>query len=256
MKHARVACFGAVHDVIGVDGVLRLHDGRVVDEHAAVWLPPLAPTDRARTIVALGRNYQDRAKEFAFKAPSEPDIYLKASNVLIGHRGCTIRPALATFMHYACELAVVIGRSARRVTRADAYDYVAGYSVANDYIVRDYVEYGRISSLRGKGRDGCTALGPWLVDTADIRDPMNLRMRTWVNDAIVQESNTRDMVFDIRFLIAYLTSFMTLNAGDVILTGTPEGFGGVLPGDEVVTEIEGIGRLASSLIDAPGTALA
>jgi 5-oxopent-3-ene-1,2,5-tricarboxylate decarboxylase/2-hydroxyhepta-2,4-diene-1,7-dioate isomerase len=248
VKRARVACFGAVHDAREADAGLQLGDGRKVDELDVVWLPPIAPVERARTIVALGHNYMDQAKELAFKPPEEPDVYLKANNVLIGHRGRTSRPAHATFMHYACELAVVIGRSARRVTRADAYDYVAGYSVANDYIVRDYVEYGSISSLRGKGRDGCTALGPWLVDAADVRDPMNLRLRTWVNGAIVQESNTRDMVFDIRFLIAHLTSFMTLNAGDVILTGTPEGFGGVESGDEVVTEIEGIGRLSSTLV--------
>ena len=216
-----------------------------------MWLPPLATSERPRTIVALGRNYKDQAKELAFTPPSEPNTYLKATNALIGHRGRTSRPVPATFMHYGCELAIVIGRTARRVTRADAYDYVAGYCVANDYIVRDYVEYGRVASLRGKGRDGCTALGPWRVDAADIRDPMNLRLRTWVNDAIVQESNTRDMVFDIRFLIAYLTSFMTLNVGDVILTGTPEGMRGVQSGDEVVTEIEGVGRLASTLVADP-----
>jgi 5-oxopent-3-ene-1,2,5-tricarboxylate decarboxylase / 2-hydroxyhepta-2,4-diene-1,7-dioate isomerase len=237
-----------VHEASDADGALRLADGRVVEERDVVWLPPLMPSERARTIVALGPNYADHARELAFKAPDEPDVYLKAANVLIGHRGRTRRPADATYMHYSCELAVVMGRTARRVTRADAYDYVAGYCVANDYLVRDFVEYGRIPSLRGKGRDGCTAIGPWLNDASDVRDPMNLHMRTWVNDKIAQESNTRDMVFDIRFLIAYLTSFMTLFRGDVILTGTPEGQLGVHEGDEVITEIEGLGRLANSVV--------
>jgi 5-oxopent-3-ene-1,2,5-tricarboxylate decarboxylase/2-hydroxyhepta-2,4-diene-1,7-dioate isomerase len=241
-----------LHEATDAGGNVRLADGRTVSECEVIWLPPLPPTDRTRTIVAIGPNYADQARELAFKAPHEPDGYLKAANVLIGHRGTTRRPSDATYMHCACQLAVVIGRTARRVTRADAYDYIAGYCVANEYIVRDYVEYGRIRSLRGRGRDASTAIGPWLADAADVRDPLNLRMRTWVNDTIVHEGNTRDMVFDIRFLVAYLTSFMTLVRGDVILTGAPEGLAGVHGGDEVIAEIEGLGRLESRVVEDAG----
>jgi 5-oxopent-3-ene-1,2,5-tricarboxylate decarboxylase / 2-hydroxyhepta-2,4-diene-1,7-dioate isomerase len=248
MKRARVAWRGAVHDAIEANGALQLADGSVVAENEVVWLPPLSPTERPRTIFALGLNYADHARELAFKAPDEPLIFLKGPNTLIGHRAQTHRPADATYMHYECELAVVIGRTARRVTRADAYDYVAGYSVANDYAVRDYLENYYRPNLRVKNRDTCTPIGPWLVDAADVRNPMNLRLSTTVNGSVTQRGSTADMVFDVAFLIAYLSNFMTLAPGDVILTGTPEGLVGVHPGDEVVTEIGGIGRLVNTIV--------
>jgi 5-oxopent-3-ene-1,2,5-tricarboxylate decarboxylase/2-hydroxyhepta-2,4-diene-1,7-dioate isomerase len=244
MKHARVAYSGAIHDATEAGGGLRLADGRVVSEDAVVWLPPFRP----RTIIALGLNYADHAKELAFNAQEEPLVFLKGPNALVGHRAQTRRPADATFMHYECELAVVIGKPARRVTRADAYEYVAGYSVANDYAIRDYLENWYRPNLRVKNRDGCTALGPWLVDRADVPDPMRLALRTTVNGKVTQEGNTRDMISDVPSLIAYLSGFMTLDAGDVILTGTPEGVVNVMPGDVVVTEIEGVGRLVNHIV--------
>ena len=245
MRRARVAYSGAIHEATAAeDGVLRLADGRFVREDAVVWLPPFRP----RTIVALGLNYADHAKELAFNAQDEPLVFLKGLNALVGHRAQTRRPDDATFMHYECELAVVIGRPARRVSRAAAYDYVAGYTVANDYAIRDYLENWYRPNLRVKNRDGCTALGPWLVDRSDVPDPMRLALRTTVNGKVTQEGNTRDMISDVPFLIEYLSGFMTLDAGDVILTGTPEGVVNVLPGDEVVTEIEGIGRLVNTIV--------
>jgi 5-oxopent-3-ene-1,2,5-tricarboxylate decarboxylase / 2-hydroxyhepta-2,4-diene-1,7-dioate isomerase len=248
LKRARVAWMGAIHDATEVGGRLRLADGRSVDESDVVWLPPLPPTERPRTIFALDLNYADHGRELTFKGPHEPVIFLKGSNSLLGHRGQTRRPADATYMHYECELAVVIGRTARRVTRADAYDYVAGYAVANDYAIRDYLENYYRPNLRATGRDTSTPIGPWLVDAADVKHPMNLRLTTTVNGAVVQRGNTGDMVFDIAFLIAHLSSFMTLSPGDVILTGTPDVLSGVHPGDEVVTEIGGIGRLVNTIV--------
>ncbi len=244
MRHARVAYSGAVHEAVDAGGKLRLADGRVVSEDAVVWLPPFQP----RTIIALGLNYADHAKELAFNAQEEPLVFLKGPNALVGHRAQTRRPDDATFMHYECELAVVIGRPARRVPRAAAYDYVAGYTVANDYAIRDYLENWYRPNLRVKNRDGCTALGPWLVDRADVPDPMRLALRTTVNGKVTQAGNTRDMISDIPALIEYLSGFMTLDAGDVILTGTPEGVVNVMPGDEVVTEIEGVGRLVNTIV--------
>ena len=244
MRRARVAYSGAVHEAVDAGGKLRLADGRVVSEDAVVWLPPFQP----RTIIALGLNYADHAKELAFNAQEEPLVFLKGPNALVGHRAQTRRPDDATFMHYECELAVVIGRPARRVPRAAAYDYVAGYTVANDYAIRDYLENWYRPNLRVKNRDGCTALGPWLVDRADVPDPMRLALRTTVNGKVTQAGNTRDMISDIPALIEYLSGFMTLDAGDVILTGTPEGVVNVMPGDEVVTEIEGVGRLVNTIV--------
>jgi 5-oxopent-3-ene-1,2,5-tricarboxylate decarboxylase/2-hydroxyhepta-2,4-diene-1,7-dioate isomerase len=245
MKRARVAYLGAIHGGIEVDGRLRLDDGRMVSEEDVVWLPPVKP----RTVFALGLNYADHAKELSFKAPSEPLVFLKGPNTFIGHRAQTRRPKDATYMHYECELAVVIGRPARKVKRENAYDYVAGYTVANDYAIRDYLENYYRPNLRVKNRDTCTPIGPWLVDAQDVPDPMNLTLRTYVNGKQTQEGSTRDMIFSIPVLIEYLSSFMTLNEGDIILTGTPEGLVNTAVGDEVVTEIEGIGRLVNTIVD-------
>ena len=150
-------------------------------------------------------------------------------------------------MHYECELAVVIGKPARRVARADAMAHVAGYTIANDYAIRDYLENWYRPNLRVKSRDGATALGPWLVDAADVEAPPQLALRTLVNGRQTQSGHTRDLVFDIAFLIEYLSAFMTLAPGDVILTGTPEGVVNVDVGDEVVCEIEGLGRLVNRI---------
>jgi 5-oxopent-3-ene-1,2,5-tricarboxylate decarboxylase / 2-hydroxyhepta-2,4-diene-1,7-dioate isomerase len=249
MKVARVACAGAIHTAQpqqladGRAGV-RLTDGRTLSEEEVVWLPPL----EAGTIIALGLNYAQRARELAFKAPEEPLVFLKGPGALLGHRGVTRRPAGVKFMHYECELAVVIGRSARGVRRTDALAHVAGYCIANDYAIRDYLENWYRPNLRVKNRDGATVLGPWLVDAADVPDPGNLELRTYVNGKLTQQGNTRDLISDVPALIEYLSSFMTLTAGDVILTGTPQGAVNVEIGDEIVCEIEGLGRLQNTIV--------
>src|ERR1700728_3438939 len=244
MKTARVAYGGAIHRGTEENGCVRLTDGRVLAEEDVVWLPPVQPG----TIFALGLNYADHAKELAFKAPDEPLVFLKGPQSLCGHLGQTRRPAGVAYMHYECELAVVIGKTARKVTKTRAYDYVAGYTVANDYAIRDYLENYYRPNFRVKSRDFATPLGPWLVDAADVADPMNLQLRTLVNGRVTQEGNTRDMIFDIPALIAYLSEFMTLSAGDIILTGTPEGLADVKVGDEVITEIDGIGSLKNTIV--------
>ena len=248
MKHARIAFDGAIHQATEDGELLRLADGRRLAHDQVVWLPPFEP----RTIFALGLNYADHAKELSFKAPETPLVFLKGRSAAIGHRGHTVRPADATYMHYECELAVVIGRYGKDIPHERACEYIAGYTVANDYAIRDYLENYYRPNLRVKSRDGCTPLGPWLVDRADVADPMNLALRTWVNGELAQQGSTRDMVFDIPYLIAYLSGIMTLSPGDVILTGTPEGLRDVRPGDEVVTEIEGIGRLVNFIVGEQG----
>jgi 5-oxopent-3-ene-1,2,5-tricarboxylate decarboxylase/2-hydroxyhepta-2,4-diene-1,7-dioate isomerase len=150
-------------------------------------------------------------------------------------------------MHYGCELAAIIGRPAKRVARARAMQHVAGYCIANDYAIRDYLENWYRPNLRVKNRDGATVLGPWFVDAQDVPDPGNLDLRTFVNGKQTQAGNTRDLVFDIPYLIEYLSFFMTLGPGDVILTGTPEGVRNVMPGDDIVCEIDGLGRLRNTI---------
>ncbi|MCY7307505.1 MAG: fumarylacetoacetate hydrolase family protein [Rhodoferax sp.] len=250
MKHARVAWAGALHMAVERDGHLLLEDGRTAPLDAVVWLPPLAPAARPRTILALGLNYADHARELAFKPPDEPLVFMKGENTLLGHRGFTLRPPGVTFMHYECELTIVIGKTAKRVRRDDAYDYIRGYTVANDYAVRDYLENWYRPNLRVKNRDTCTPIGPWVVDAADIPDPMQLALHSSVNGTVTQSGNTRDMVFDIPFLIEYFSSFMTLEPGDLILTGTPDGVVDCRPGDVVVTEIDGVGALVNTITEA------
>jgi len=244
---ARVAYGGALHMATPAghagEARLRLADGRELAEDQVIWLPPF----EVGTVIALGLNYADHAKELAFNSQEEPLVFLKGPGTLLGHRGATRRPTDAAFMHYECELAVIIGRRARRVARAQALRHVAGYCIANDYAVRDYLENWYRPNMRAKNRDGATVLGPWCVDAGDVADPANLELRTFVNGRLTQRGNTRDLIFDIPYLIEYLSSFMTLAAGDVILTGTPQGVGNVMPGDEVVCEIDGLGRLVNTI---------
>jgi 5-oxopent-3-ene-1,2,5-tricarboxylate decarboxylase / 2-hydroxyhepta-2,4-diene-1,7-dioate isomerase len=245
MKRARIAYAGAIHEAVEQEGQLLLGDGRLVPYADVVWLPPLRPIAQGRTILALGLNYADHAKELEFKAPEEPLVFVKGEAALIGHRAFTRRPADVKFMHYECELTLVIGKTARRVKRDDAYDFVGGYTVANDYAVRDYLENWYRPNLRVKNRDTCTPIGPFLVDAADIPNPQALALQTSVNGKVTQSGNTHDMIFDVPFLIEYFSSFMTLQPGDLILTGTPDGVVDCQPGDEIVTSIEGVGDLVN-----------
>ena len=247
MKHAIVKFEGAIHNAVESEGRLLLSDGRLVAQDAVVWLPPLQPVAQARTILALGLNYDDHAKELEFKAPSEPLVFVKGQASLIGHRAFTHRPKDVKFMHYECELAVVISRKAKHVKQGDAYDFIAGYTVANEYATRDFLENWYRPNLRVKNRDTCTPLWPWLVDAADIANPMTLKLQTTVNGKVTQSGNTADMIFSVPFLIEYFSSFMTLQPGNLILTGTPDGVVDCQPGDVVVTEIEHVGALENHI---------
>ncbi|MFN0183750.1 MAG: fumarylacetoacetate hydrolase family protein [Aquabacterium sp.] len=250
MRTARVAYGGAVHTATPHGAGLRLADGRSVAAAEVVWLPPFA----VGTIIAVGVNYAEHRKELARElasgkaAEDEPLVFLKTPSSLIGHNGATRRPAGVAFMHYECELAVVMGRTARRVAAADALAYVAGYTVANDYAVRDYLENWYRPNLRVKNRDGGTVLGPWLVSADEVPDPQTLRLETRVNGVVTQAGHTGDMVHSVAALIEYLSGFMTLAPGDVILTGTPEGVVNVSEGDLVECEVQGLGVLANRIV--------
>lgn len=248
MRTARVAFAGAIHEARPHEQGLQLADGRVLAEDQVVWLPPVAEPG---TIIALGLNYADHVKELSKEltqtSKDEPLVFLKGPGSLIGHRGLTRRPADASFMHYECELAVVIGRTARRVKAADALAHVQGYTVCNDYAVRDYLENWYRPNLRVKNRDGGTVLGPWLVSADEVSDPQALALRTTVNGRLVQQGTTANMIHSVAALIEFLSDFMTLQAGDIILTGTPEGTVNCNAGDEIACEIDGIGRLVNTL---------
>lgn len=245
MKHARIEYNGAILEVtVNGSGQPVLGDGRVVEAEAVKWLPPASGT-----MFALGLNYADHAAELSFKAaPKEPLVFVKARNAYTGHNGHSWRPDHVDYMHYECELVAVIGKTARRVKREDALDYVAGYTLCNDYAIRDYLENYYRPNLRVKNRDSTTPVGPWIIDRDDVPEPNNLTLRTYINGELKQEGTTADMIFDVPFLIEYLSGFMTLEPGDMIATGTPKGMADVQPGDVVDVEIEGIGRLRNTML--------
>jgi 5-oxopent-3-ene-1,2,5-tricarboxylate decarboxylase / 2-hydroxyhepta-2,4-diene-1,7-dioate isomerase len=245
MRHARIRFEGAIHaaTVEGNDNTLHLADGRRVPASAVEWLPPATGS-----MFALGLNYADHAAELAFAPPTEPLAFVKSVGTYTGHEQITWRPDNVAYMHYECELVAVIGKAARNVKREDALDYLAGYTVCNDYAIRDYLENYYRPNLRVKNRDATTPVGPWIVDVADVPDASNLKLRTWINGELRQEGSTKDMIFDIPYLIEYLSSFMTLQPGDMIATGTPEGLADVVPGDEVIVEVEGVGRLVNRIV--------
>ena len=226
-------------------GQVQTQDGRILNESEVQWLPPVA----MGTVFALGLNYADHAKELAFNAPDKPLVFLKGKNTLVGHNAQTRRPANTEYMHYECELAVVIGKTASNIRADEAKDYILGYTVANDYAIRDYLENYYRPNLRVKNRDHCTPIGPWLTRIDQIADPMNLKLTTRINGETTQTGTTADMIFNVYTVVEYLSSIMTLNPGDVILTGTPEGLADVTYGDVVETEIEGLGVLKNTIVD-------
>ncbi|MDB5458312.1 MAG: 4-hydroxyphenylacetate degradation bifunctional isomerase/decarboxylase,HpaG2 subunit, partial [Caulobacteraceae bacterium] len=211
----------------------------------------LAPVAPGATVFALGLNYADHSAELGFRPPQTPLVFLKGGATFTGHNGATPRPADAHQMHPECELVAVIGRPARKVAQAQALDHVAGYTVACDYAIREYLENYYRPNLRVKSRDATTPLGPWIVDAAEVGDPQGLGLSTRVNGVQVQGGSTADMVFGVAALIEHLSGFMTLMPGDMILTGTPTGVHFVGDGDEVVCEIDKVCRLVNHIRGGP-----
>jgi 2-keto-4-pentenoate hydratase/2-oxohepta-3-ene-1,7-dioic acid hydratase in catechol pathway len=203
----------------------------------AELLAPVTPSK----IVAVGRNYAEHAKELGNEAPSEPIIFLKPPTTVLDPNGTIIRPPQSQRVDFEGELAIVIGTTARNIRRCDWRSVVLGFTCANDVTARD-LQKKDVQFTRGKSFDTFCPLGP-CIET-DL-DPAALPLRTRVNGETRQNGNTRDMVFDCGAIIEFITSVMTLNPGDVILTGTPAGVGPLNAGDRVEVEIEGIGILAN-----------
>ncbi|MDC4553957.1 fumarylacetoacetate hydrolase family protein [Acinetobacter baumannii] len=244
MKTAKIKYEGQIFDVqVNDDLSVKLPSGQTLKEEQVEWLPPVNGT-----MFALGLNYADHARELAFEPPKEPLIFIKANNTYIGHNKQTWRPDHVEYMHYECELVAVIGKTAKNVKRENALEYVQGYTLCNDYAIRDYLENYYRPNLRVKNRQATTPVGPYIIDHAQVPEPNNLVLKTWVNGELRQEGTTADMIFNVPFLIEYISSFMTLQPGDMIATGTPEGLSDVVPGDEVVVEIEGIGKLRNYIV--------
>lgn len=246
MKRARIAWRGRDLWVEVRGDTLHLPGGIVLPAADAHWLPPVQP---GASVYALGLNFADHSRELGFAAKqATPLVFLKGGNAFVGHNGDTPRPADANQMHPECELVAVIGKPARNVSRERALEHVSGYTVANDYAIREYLENYYRPNARVKNRDFTTPIGPWIVDAADIGDPQALSMSTRVNGVEVQHGSTADMVIDVAGLVEYLSGIATLMPGDMILTGTPHGVHFVAPGDTVICEIERVGALANHIM--------
>jgi 2-keto-4-pentenoate hydratase/2-oxohepta-3-ene-1,7-dioic acid hydratase in catechol pathway len=194
---------------------------------------------RPSKIVAVGRNYADHAKELGNEAPSEPIIFLKPPSALLSHEGKIVRPPQSQRVDFEGELAMIIGKRARNVKADRWHDFVRGFTCANDVTARD-LQKKDVQFTRGKGFDTFCPLGPHIETELD---PADLSLVTRVNGEVKQNGRTSQMIFPCAFIIEFITSVMTLEPGDVILTGTPAGVGPLQSGDTVEVEIQGIGTL-------------
>jgi 5-oxopent-3-ene-1,2,5-tricarboxylate decarboxylase / 2-hydroxyhepta-2,4-diene-1,7-dioate isomerase len=243
MRQARFAVDGTIH--VGEFRDERLYDraGRAYSPDAVVWLPPVLPTK----VVGLALNYAEHAAELGMTSPEEPALFMKPLSSLIGHQAPVVYPSGVEYLHYEVELAVVIGRTCRSVKAADAYSVVRGYTIANDVTVRDFVRNFYRPPVRAKGYDTFGPVGPWVVE-GEIEDPHALRLRTYVNGELRQEGTTALLLHRIPSLIEFISSIMTLEPDDLILTGTPKGISHVHPGDRMRLEIDRIGALENPVV--------
>jgi 5-oxopent-3-ene-1,2,5-tricarboxylate decarboxylase/2-hydroxyhepta-2,4-diene-1,7-dioate isomerase len=228
-----------------LDGAaIELDDGTTVDEATAVYLAPAEPTK----VIAVHLTYRSRIEEYRARTPPEPSYFMKPPTTLAGHRGVIRRPRGARFLNYEGELAVVVGAPMKGVPVDRALDHVAGYACANDVGLHDFRHADRGSMLRVKGQDGFLPLGPELVPASEF-DPTSFTLRTILNGEVVQEATADDLIWGVAYQLADLCRLITLSPGDVVLTGTPANSRPMEPGDEVAVEIDGLGRLESTVVE-------
>jgi 2-keto-4-pentenoate hydratase/2-oxohepta-3-ene-1,7-dioic acid hydratase in catechol pathway len=248
LKNA-IAAFGDLSSD-GAELLRAIEDGRVINR-ADVEL--LAPVPRPGKLICIGLNYRDHAIESKMPIPERPVVFSKFSTSVIGPGEAVVVPSKSEQTDYEAELAVVIGRRAKNVTREQAYDYVLGYTIVNDVSARDF-QFADGQWQRGKSCDTFAPMGQWIVTTDEIPDPHKLSIKLRLNGQTMQDSSTNQLIFGVPELIAYLSESITLEPGDVIATGTPPGVGFarkppvfLKSGDVMEVEIEGIGTLTSPI---------
>ena len=248
-------------------GLLELGPEALTAAHAALARGPRVPLAEARLeapiarppkFLAVGLNYADHVAESGLEPPKHPTIFNKQSTCVAGPSDPIHVPRASHVVDYEGELGFVIGRRCRHVARDDASDVIAGYLVVNDVTVRDW-QLRTPTWTMGKSFDTHGPIGPWIVTSDELRDPHQLRLRTWVNGELRQESNTKQLIFDCFALVEHFSTAFTLEPGDIVATGTPSGVGIVRKppqllrdGDVVRIEIEGIGTIENPVIDEPG----
>jgi 5-oxopent-3-ene-1,2,5-tricarboxylate decarboxylase/2-hydroxyhepta-2,4-diene-1,7-dioate isomerase len=230
-------CWGALDgDAIVLDDGLRIAEGE------ASYLAPVEPTK----ILAVHLTYRSRVEEYDARTPPEPSYFVKPPTTLNGHRRPIRMARGARFLNYEGELAVVVGRRMKGVPQDEVLAHVAGYACANDVGMHDFRHADRGSMLRVKGQDGFLPLGPELVPARDF-DPTRFTLRTYLNGDVVQEATADDLLFPVSYQLADLCRVITLEPGDVVLTGTPANSRPMTPGDVVEVEIDGLGRLTNTV---------
>ncbi|MCM8773246.1 MAG: fumarylacetoacetate hydrolase family protein [Candidatus Omnitrophica bacterium] len=214
--------------------------GEKVPLNKVKLITPAEPTK----IVLVGLNYRDHAKELSMPIPNEPIIFLKPSTSLIAHKENIVYPLGVERLDYECELALVIGKEGKNITEEKVKEYILGYTCLNDVTAR-CLQRKDVQWTRAKSFDTFCPLGPWLETGIN---PNNLRIRTFLNGNIKQDSNTSNFIFPINHLVSFISKIMTLLPGDIISTGTPSGVGSMEVGDRVEVEVEGIGKLINRVV--------
>jgi acylpyruvate hydrolase len=215
-----------------------------------------APIADPGKFICIGLNYKDHAEETGNPAPKEPPIFPKWNNAILDPGEPILRPRGEKRLDWEVELGVVIGKTARHVSKDKALDYVYGYTIINDASARDF-QFLTTQWSAGKIPDTLAPVGPYIADRAEIPDPHVLDLKTWVNGTLMQNGTTKNFIFDVRYLVSYLSGLITLSPGDLIATGTPAGVGfsrkppvTLQPGDRVRLEITGLGTLENPVKDA------
>ncbi|MXZ81810.1 MAG: fumarylacetoacetate hydrolase family protein [Gammaproteobacteria bacterium] len=219
-------------------------DGRRIGIDAAIHLPPAEP----RKIICVHLNYRSRVDEYMTRLPATPTYFQKPLTALCGHGADVVRPKRCEWLNYEGEIAIVIGRHCRNIGPDEAAEYIAGYTIANDYGLHDFRDTDAGSMLRVKGSDTLCPVGPALVTDWDFRDK---RIRTTVNGEVRQDGSTSEMEWDMHYLVADIARNITLEPGDLLLSGTPANSRPVKPGDVVTVEVEGLGALTNRIVEGP-----
>ena len=219
-------------------------DGRRVPMTQATHLAPVEATK----IICVHLNYESRVAEFMTKLPPAPTYFHKPVTALCGHGADVVRPVGCEWLNYEGEIAIVIGKTCRNISPADAADYIAGYTVANDYGLHDFRDTDAGSMLRVKGSDTLCPVGPGLVTDWDFRGK---RIQTIVNGEIRQDGTTDEMKWDMHYLVADIARTITLVPGDILLSGTPANSRTVYPGDVVTVRVDGLGELTNTIVSGP-----
>ena len=243
-EYRRILLDGYPCEVRREGDTLMAGDGREVGVDEAIHLPPTEPTK----IIAVHLNYASRTEEFMTKLPAAPTYFHKPITALNSHKAGVVRPAGCKWLNYEGEIVIVIGRTCRNVSPAQAVDYIAGYSIGNDYGLHDFRDTDAGSMLRVKGSDTLAPVGPGLVTDWDFRSK---GIRTLVNGVAKQDSTTAEMEWDMHYLVADIARTITLVPGDLLFSGTPAFSRPVQPGDIVEVEVEGLGTLTNHIVEGP-----